>query len=76
MCVFIFGVNNLSLSTDIYFKDMGLGKTLSVLALICTSLDIHANTEGLDQSQGCRRTLIIAPKSSRLTQAEIIFSIY
>lgn len=57
-------------------KDMGLGKTLSVLALICSSLDVYANVGGLDQNQGCRRTLIVAPKSSRLTQESTILLIH
>lgn len=44
--------------------DMGLGKTLSMLALICSSLDLHAKSADLSENQNCRRTLIIAPKST------------
>lgn len=66
--LFFSSVNAPSQAADIGFKDMGLGKTLSVLALICSSLDIQANFEGLAQNKGYWRTLIVAPKSSRLTQ--------
>lgn len=65
-----FNDRDLRQATDIqsYVKDMGLGKTLSTFALICSSLDLHANTERFTQSQGYRRTLIVAPKSGKFTQ--------
>ncbi|PQE26533.1 hypothetical protein CJF30_00001298 [Rutstroemia sp. NJR-2017a BBW] len=47
---------------------MGLGKTLSVLALVCSTLDI-LDKEKLERSDSLQQTtLIIAPKSSWQTQ--------
>lgn len=66
------GAKPLTLSS----KDMGLGKTLSMLALICSSLDVYANIGRLDQNQGYRRTLVVAPKSSRLFQESTILLIH
>lgn len=45
-------------------KDMGLGKTLSMLALICCSLDSDTSIEGQNQNTQHKGTLIVAPKSS------------
>jgi SNF2 family DNA or RNA helicase len=45
-------------------KDMGLGKTLSVLALICSSLDFDSKTIGHSKNTRHQGTLIVAPKSS------------
>lgn len=46
---------------------MGLGKSLSTLALICSSLDLlNSDDVGLKEG-GARATLIVTPKSSRLT---------
>jgi hypothetical protein len=43
---------------------MGLGKTLSVLALICSSLDLDSTTMNQNQKTKHWGTLIVAPKSS------------
>ena len=45
-------------------KDMGLGKTLSVLALVCSSLDFDSTTIGHSKNTRHSGTLIVAPKSS------------
>lgn len=45
---------------------MGLGKTLSVLALICSSLDARTTRNIGNESRSPLGTLIIAPKSSRI----------
>lgn len=49
---------------------MGLGKTLSLLALICWSLDSQANSVVASKGKESRTTLIVAPKSSRFAPAE------
>ncbi|KAK5633502.1 hypothetical protein RRF57_009216 [Xylaria bambusicola] len=49
---------------DICIQDMGLGKTLSMLALICTSLDYESPTEVGNPTREHQGTLIIAPKST------------
>lgn len=43
---------------------MGLGKTLSVLALICSSLDLENSEEDGEKRGKHRGTLIVAPMSS------------
>ena len=45
-------------------QEMGLGKTLSVLALICSSLDMEydQNTKANSAQKGA--TLVVTPKSS------------
>lgn len=43
---------------------MGLGKTLSSLALICHFLDAASNLPKTTKQQLPRATLVIAPKSS------------
>jgi hypothetical protein len=43
---------------------MGLGKTMSILALICASLDIEDSDGGGKESGKPSGTLIVAPKSS------------
>ena len=43
---------------------MGLGKTLSLLALICWSLESLANNVIASDEKESRVTLVIAPKSS------------
>jgi hypothetical protein len=48
-------------------KDMGLGKTLSMLALICSSLDYDKTDFPGEQNSKYRGTLIVAPMSSELT---------
>lgn len=45
---------------------MGLGKTLSVLALICSSLDARTTRNNGNENRSPSGTLIIAPKSSRI----------
>jgi hypothetical protein len=50
---------------------MGLGKSLSLLALICSSLDFFEEHPTLLEKELFRATLIIAPKSS--TQALACF---
>ena len=55
---------------------MGLGKTLSVLALICSSLDFHAEIEELAENKAYQRTLIVAPKSSGFAVVCSVFLIY
>lgn len=54
-----------SSTNKVYVKDMGLGKTLSVLALICSSLDTEVTTITGTENEAHRGTLIITPKSSR-----------
>ncbi len=47
---------------------MGLGKTLSVLALICWSLDLSNLAKNGDQAEADappHATLVVAPKSSQ-----------
>lgn len=46
-------------------KEMGLGKTLSTLALICWDLDAMADRKA-DVPEESRTTLVVAPKSSKL----------
>ena len=48
----------------IFIKDMGLGKTLSMLALVCSSLDLDSVAIDQDQRTEHRGTLIVAPLSS------------
>jgi len=50
---------------------MGLGKTLSLLALVCSSLDSLANQEGSPNDGISRSTLIVTPKSS-MSQIPVI----
>jgi SNF2 family DNA or RNA helicase len=44
-------------------QDMGLGKTLSTIALICSSLDHDSSTEDASLP-----TLVVTPKSSKSSQ--------
>ncbi|KAI8630297.1 SNF2 family N-terminal domain-containing protein [Xylariaceae sp. FL1651] len=44
--------------------DMGLGKSLSMLALICSSLDFNSMTIHRNQNERHQGTLIVAPKST------------
>lgn len=53
-------------------KDMGLGKTLSVLALICSSLDLDSTVMDQNQKTTHRGTLIVAPKSSEFMLRDMI----
>lgn len=48
---------------------MGLGKTLSFLALVCWSLDYLANQVVEPNDYEPRVTLLIAPKSSKSTHS-------
>ncbi len=48
----------------ISIKDMGLGKSLSMLALICSSLDSDSLIIHQNQNERRQGTLIVAPKSS------------
>ncbi|KAK8037813.1 hypothetical protein PG991_001159 [Apiospora marii] len=48
---------------------MGLGKSLSLLALICSSLDQHQKT---DSNEKASSTLIVAPKSGK-TRVKALF---
>jgi len=43
---------------------MGLGKSLSLLALVCSSLDSLASQKGSPNDGISRATLIVTPKSS------------
>ncbi|KAF8862893.1 hypothetical protein BDZ45DRAFT_702737 [Acephala macrosclerotiorum] len=45
-------------------SEMGLGKTLSLLALVCSSLDSLANEESSPNDGMSRATLIVTPKST------------
>jgi SNF2 family DNA or RNA helicase len=54
-------------------KDMGLGKTLSVLALVCSSLDFDSITVDQSKNTKHRGTLIVAPKSSESELRDVIF---
>lgn len=47
---------------------MGLGKTLSVLSLICWSLDAFNDPETTRARQTSLTTLVVAPKSSMKLQ--------
>ena len=47
-----------------FIQDMGLGKTLSVLALICSSLDLQSDQIAKSSDSTPTATLIITPKSS------------
>lgn len=51
---------------------MGLGKTLSMLALICSSLDFDSTIIGHSKNTKHRGTLIVAPKSSKFDLTDII----
>jgi len=51
---------------------MGLGKTLSVLALICSSLDFYSTTIGHSENTSHSGTLIVAPKSSEFELRDMI----
>jgi SNF2 family DNA or RNA helicase len=53
-------------------KDMSLGKTLSVLALVCSSLDFDAITIDHSKNTRHRGTLIVAPKSSESELRDMI----
>jgi SNF2 family DNA or RNA helicase len=53
-------------------KDMGLGKTLSVLALVCSSLDFDSVTIGHSKNTRHQGTLIVAPKSSESELRDMI----
>lgn len=55
----------LDIATDNMFKEMGLGKTLSLLALVCSSLDSFGNQEKSPNDGTSRATLIVTPKSSK-----------
>lgn len=46
------------------WKEMGLGKSLSLLALVCASLDSLADQERSSNDGVSRTTLIVTPKSS------------
>jgi SNF2 family DNA or RNA helicase len=48
----------------IIYQDMGLGKTLSTLALICSSLDHHTGNEDASLP-----TLVVTTKSSKSSQS-------
>jgi hypothetical protein len=48
------------------YQEMGLGKTLSVLALIAWFLDTLDNASLSKQPSIPRTTLIVAPKSSKI----------
>lgn len=51
-------------------KEMGLGKTLSTLALICWYLD--ARDEGkIERANDCSPTLVIVPKSSKFCYSTV-----
>jgi len=45
---------------------MGLGKTLSTIALICSSLDIEAGLDKRFKSGTVNGTLIVTTKSSKV----------
>jgi hypothetical protein len=47
-------------------KEMGLGKTLSLLALVCASVDMQAEQITSSRNDMYHATLIIAPKSGNL----------
>jgi SNF2 family DNA or RNA helicase len=51
---------------------MGLGKTLSVLALVCSSLDFDSITIGHSKNTRHQGTLIVAPKSSESELRDMI----
>ena len=55
--------NVLKNATDT-LKDMGLGKSLSLLALVCSSLDSLTDQEESPENGMSRATLIVTPKSS------------
>lgn len=57
-------------------KDMGLGKTLSMLALVCSSLDLGSIAISHSTNTRHRGTLIIAPKSSKSELRDMISTGY
>ena len=54
-------------------KDMGLGKTLSVLALVCSSLDFDSITISHSKNTRHLGTLIVAPKSGKSELRDLLF---
>ena len=63
MCAFIYLNLKFRTVTD-GVKEMGLGKTLSLLALVCASIDMQTDQIASSQNGMCHGTLIITPKSS------------
>ncbi|KAK0715223.1 SNF2 family N-terminal domain-containing protein [Lasiosphaeris hirsuta] len=57
--------------SSLRWREMGLGKTLSVLALICSSLDEHHRHPESEHECSLQGTLIITPKSSKASAAPI-----
>ncbi|CCF39919.1 hypothetical protein CH063_10627, partial [Colletotrichum higginsianum] len=50
--------------------EMGLGKTLSILSLICWSIDSINNDKAKDNNEQSSSTLIVTPKSGTYTQTK------
>ncbi|KAJ3542098.1 hypothetical protein NM208_g4029 [Fusarium decemcellulare] len=57
--------NPAMLGGGILADEMGFGKTLSTLALICWHMDAR-NSSAIERAEGCSTSLVVAPKSTLL----------